>query len=93
MCACLSPLVSYNNRLSKGLKLLDGTCILRNVESLFFCFFCFLLLPQSGSRPRKDETVMLQTRPERDGVVQGDGASKFSHFFPPEPSLVRRLME
>lgn len=30
----------------------------------------FLLLPQSGSRPGKDEAVMLQ-RPEREGVVQG----------------------
>lgn len=29
--------MSYNNRLSKGLKLLDGTCILRNVESFSFC--------------------------------------------------------
>lgn len=42
--ACLSPLVSYSNWLSKDLKLLDGTCTLRNVES-------FLLLPQSGTRP------------------------------------------
>lgn len=42
--ACLSPLVSYSNWLSKDLKLLDGTRTLRNVES-------FLLLPQSGTRP------------------------------------------
>lgn len=76
VCVC-RPFVSYNNWLSKGLKLLDGTCILRNVERFSVC-----LSLELDSEGLYSDAAKTRGRSVRKGVATESNLTYIFFSFP-----------